>query len=44
LKGLFLLIFSFNSLAEKYESDLKKVSKLNSFIEGHGEVMTGGGH
>ena len=40
MKGLFLLIllFSFNSYAGKYESDLKKLSKLNSFIDGNGSA------
>jgi hypothetical protein len=40
LKSLFLLIllFSFNSFAGKYESDLKKVSKLNSFVDGNGNA------
>jgi hypothetical protein len=35
LRGIFLLIlfFSFNSFAGKYESDLKKLSKLSSFID-----------
>jgi len=38
LRSIFLLIlfFSFNSFAGKYESDLKKLSKLNSFIDNSG--------
>jgi len=40
LRSLFLLIllFSFNSFAGKYESGLKKVSKLNSFVDGNGNA------
>ena len=38
MRRIFLLILfiSFNSFAGKYESDLKKVSKLNSFIDDSG--------
>jgi hypothetical protein len=38
LRRIFLLILfiSFNSFAGKYESDLKKISKLNSFIDDSG--------
>jgi hypothetical protein len=40
LRGIFLLIlfFSFNSFAGKYESDLKKLSKLDSFIDNSGSA------
>ena len=40
MRSLFLLIllFSFNSFAGKYESGLKKVSKLNSFVDGNGNA------
>jgi len=40
LRGIFLLIlfFSFNSFAGKYESDLKKLSKLSSFIDNSGSA------
>ena len=40
MRGIFLLIlfFSFNSFAGKYESDLKKLSKLNSFIDNSGSA------
>jgi len=40
LRSIFLLIlfFSFNSFAGKYESDLKKLSKLNSFIDNSGSA------
>lgn len=38
MRRIFLLILfiSFNSFAGKYESDLKKISKLNSFIDDSG--------
>ena len=40
MRSIFLLIlfFSFNSFAGKYESDLKKLSKLNSFIDNSGSA------
>jgi hypothetical protein len=40
LRRIFLLILfiSFNSFAGKYESDLKKLSKLNSFIDNSGSA------
>jgi hypothetical protein len=40
LRSIFLLIlfFSFNSFAGKYESDLKKLSKLDSFIDNSGSA------
>jgi predicted esterase len=40
LRSIFLLIlfFSFNSFAGKYQSDLKKLSKLNSFIDNSGSA------
>ena len=42
MRSLFLLIllFSFNSFAGKYESGLKKVSKLNSFVDGNGNLIS----
>ena len=40
MRRIFLLILfiSFNSFAGKYESDLKKLSKLNSFIDNSGSA------
>ena len=40
MRSIFLLIlfFSFNSFAGKYENDLKKLSKLNSFIDNSGSA------
>ncbi len=40
MKSIFLLLlfFSYNTFAGKFESDLKKISKLNSFIDNNGDA------